>query len=119
MDQETNLFAFTKDLYNDTAEAINITLSFERGLRIVVPVIFGLIAVVGFAGNLLVIVVVVVNTQMRSTTNLLIVCLASADLLFIVVCVPFTAIAYASPVWPFGVTWCKVRVRGFDAVESD
>jgi len=25
------------------------------------------------------------------------------------VCVPFTAVIYASPVWPFGLLWCKVR----------
>jgi allatostatin receptor len=45
---------------------------------------------------------------MRSTTNLLIVNLALADLLFIVFCVPFTALDYALLFWPFGEVWCKI-----------
>ena len=49
-----------------------------------------------------------VNQQMRSTTNLLIINLAIADLLFIVFCVPFTATDYVLPFWPFGEIWCKI-----------
>ncbi|PSN53994.1 Allatostatin-A receptor [Blattella germanica] len=45
---------------------------------------------------------------MRSTTNLLIINLAVADLLFIVFCVPFTATDYVLPFWPFGDIWCKI-----------
>lgn len=82
--------------------------AFEAIVRIVVPIIFGFIAILGFVGNLSVIVVVASNLQMRSTTNTLIISLAIADLLFIVTCVPFTAVAYAIPVWPFGSIWCKV-----------
>ncbi|KFB38430.1 AGAP003658-PB-like protein [Anopheles sinensis] len=44
---------------------------------------------------------------MRSTTNLLIINLAAADLLFVVFCVPFTAVDYVLPEWPFGDYWCK------------
>ena len=66
-------------------------------------------AVLGLVGNLSVIIVVVSNLQMRSTTNILIISLAVADLLFIVICVPFTAIAYGTPFWPFGTVFCKVR----------
>lgn len=73
-----------------------------------VPVIFGIIAIVGFFGNALVVTVVVANSRMRSTTNLLIVNLALADLLFIVFCVPFTASDYALLFWPFGEVWCKI-----------
>ena len=72
------------------------------------PIIFGLIVVVGFIGNALVVVVVAANQQMRNTTNLLIINLALADLLFIVFCVPFTASDYALPFWPFGDAWCKI-----------
>lgn len=63
---------------------------------------------VGFIGNALVVVVVAANQQMRNTTNLLIINLALADLLFIVFCVPFTASDYALPFWPFGDAWCKI-----------
>jgi allatostatin receptor len=45
---------------------------------------------------------------MRNTTNVLILNLAVADLLFIVFCVPFTATDYALNYWPFGLMWCQV-----------
>ncbi|XP_074648098.1 allatostatin-A receptor-like [Tubulanus polymorphus] len=81
---------------------------FEKVIAIVVPVIFCMISVIGFVGNVLVIIVVVSNKQMRNTTNILIISLAIADLSFIVICVPFTASNYALKVWPFGDLWCKV-----------
>jgi len=84
-------------------------VAFEYLVRIIIPIIFGLIAALGFVGNLSVMVVVAANKNMRNTTNILIIGLAAADLVFIVVCVPFTAVIYASPVWPFGLLWCKVR----------
>lgn len=71
-------------------------------VSIVVPILFGVIVVVGLFGNALVVIVVMCNPQMRSTTNLLIINLAVADLLFIVFCVPFTAWDYAFPHWVFG-----------------
>ncbi|XP_055642026.1 allatostatin-A receptor isoform X2 [Toxorhynchites rutilus septentrionalis] len=51
--------------------------------------------------------VVAANPSMRSTTNLLIINLAAADLLFIIFCVPFTATDYILSEWPFGLLWCK------------
>lgn len=81
---------------------------FERCMAIIVPTVFALIAVVGFIGNLLVILVVLLNRYMRSTTNVLILVLAVADLLFIVICVPFTAMAIVMPQWPFGLWWCRI-----------
>ncbi|KAL0278608.1 UNVERIFIED_CONTAM: hypothetical protein PYX00_000381 [Menopon gallinae] len=45
---------------------------------------------------------------MRSTTNLLIINLAIADLLFIIFCVPFTAFDFVLTSWPFGDLWCKI-----------
>lgn len=44
---------------------------------------------------------------MRSTTNLLIINLAAADILFVIFCVPFTATDYIFTEWPFGDLWCK------------
>jgi len=88
-------------------------VAFEYLVRIVIPIIFGLIALLGFVGNLSVIVVVVANKTMRNTTNILIIGLAAADLVFIVVCVPFTAAIYVIPRWPFGLVWCKVRTHSF------
>lgn len=79
-----------------------------KWISIVVPILFGIIVVVGFFGNALVVIVVFCNPQMRSTTNLLIINLAIADLLFITFCVPFTAWDYAFPYWPFGDAWCRI-----------
>ena len=39
---------------------------------IVVPIIFTLVIIVGFVGNLLVVLVVILNKKMRNTTNILI-----------------------------------------------
>ena len=44
---------------------------------------------------------------MRNTTNLLILNLAVADLLFLTACVPFTACDYVLTYWPFGQVWCR------------
>ena len=44
---------------------------------------------------------------MKNTTNLLILNLAVADLLFILVCVPATASDYVLMYWPFGLAWCR------------
>ena len=74
---------------------------------ICVPLVFGLIVFVGIFGNALVIIVVATNAQMRSTTNMLILNLAVADLLFIVLCVPSTATDYVLNSWPFGLVWCQ------------
>ncbi|XP_045214155.1 allatostatin-A receptor-like [Mercenaria mercenaria] len=93
-------------LLNDTA--VTDYYKFERYVRVIIPIIFGLIVAIGFLGNLLVIVVIIMNQQMRSTTNLLILNLAFADLCFIMFCVPFTAAGYAIPKWPFGEIWCKI-----------
>uniref|UniRef100_A0A2M4CVU1 Putative allatostatin-a receptor n=2 Tax=Anopheles darlingi TaxID=43151 RepID=A0A2M4CVU1_ANODA len=83
------------------------TSTIERIVSMMVPVFFGFIGLAGLLGNSLVVIVVAANQSMRSTTNLLIINLAAADLLFVVFCVPFTAIDYVLPEWPFGDLWCK------------
>ncbi|GFR22861.1 allatostatin-A receptor [Trichonephila clavata] len=96
------------DVYDYGRHDYSDAVAMERILSIVVPILFGIIVVVGLIGNALVVIVVTCNPQMRSTTNLLIINLAMADLLFIVFCVPFTAWDYALPYWPFGDAWCRV-----------
>ena len=39
---------------------------------IVVPILFTLVIIIGFIGNLLVVLVVIIDKKMRSTTNILI-----------------------------------------------
>uniref|UniRef100_A0A182N704 G-protein coupled receptors family 1 profile domain-containing protein n=1 Tax=Anopheles dirus TaxID=7168 RepID=A0A182N704_9DIPT len=79
----------------------------EMIVSTIVAIFFGLIGITGLLGNALVVLVVLSNPQMRSTTNLLIINLAIADLLFVVFCIPFTATDYVLPSWPYGELWCK------------
>lgn len=78
-------------------------MDLERIVSLVVPALFGVIFIVGLVGNGLVVLVVASNAQMRNTTNILIINLAIADLLFIIFCVPFTAADYVLTYWPFGL----------------
>lgn len=80
----------------------------EKIVMVVVPLFFGMIGILGLAGNSLVVVVVAANAEMRSTTNVLIINLAVADLLFVIFCIPFTATDFVLPYWPFGNVWCKI-----------
>jgi len=81
---------------------------FEQLISVGVPALFGLIVLVGFIGNLVVVLVVSLYRRARTATSLLMLNLAVADLVFIVMCVPTTAARYALPVWPLGSAWCKV-----------
>lgn len=80
----------------------------EKIVAVVVPIFFGMIGVLGLIGNSLVVIVVAANPSMRSTTNILIINLAVADLLFVIFCIPFTATDFVLPYWPFGNFWCKM-----------
>uniref|UniRef100_UPI00398E4EE0 G-protein coupled receptor 54-like isoform X1 n=1 Tax=Pristiophorus japonicus TaxID=55135 RepID=UPI00398E4EE0 len=72
-----------------------------------VPLFFGILMVVGLAGNSLVIYVVTKHKQMRTVTNFYIANLATTDIIFLVCCVPFTAVLYPLPSWIFGEFMCK------------
>ncbi|XP_014611886.1 PREDICTED: allatostatin-A receptor-like isoform X1 [Polistes canadensis] len=80
----------------------------EKIVSVIVPVFFGMIGILGLIGNTLVVIVVAANPGMRSTTNILIINLAVADLLFVIFCIPFTATDFVLPYWPFGNVWCKI-----------
>lgn len=109
--------------------------SLEAIVSVVVPILFSLIGIIGFIGNILVIITVLFNQQMRNTTNLLILNLSLADLLFVCFCIPATvsientsqfsyclrsyfiitllkikilqAVDYTLSTWPFSEFWCK------------
>ncbi|XP_043576961.1 G-protein coupled receptor 54-like [Chiloscyllium plagiosum] len=72
-----------------------------------VPLFFGILMVVGLAGNSLVIYVVTKHKQMRTVTNFYIANLATTDIIFLICCVPFTAVLYPLPSWIFGEFMCK------------
>ncbi|XP_074513204.1 galanin receptor type 1b [Sebastes fasciatus] len=88
---------------------------------VVVPVVFGLIFVVGVVGNSLVMVVIGKvkysvggggggrggGRRSGSQTNIFILNLSLADLLFLIFCVPFQATIYSLPDWVFGAFLCR------------
>lgn len=80
---------------------------------VVVPVVFGLIFAVGVMGNSLVMVVIGKasaggRTRRRcSPTNVFMVNLSAADLLFLLTCVPLHATIYSLPQWVFGAFLCS------------
>ena len=77
-DSENNLtinfpVAFVEIEPNSTEEMLVEHLRFLMTIvPIVVPILFTLVIVIGFIGNLLVVLVVVLNKTMRNTTNILI-----------------------------------------------
>ncbi|KAI0238031.1 Allatostatin-A receptor, partial [Lamellibrachia satsuma] len=75
---------------------------------IIVPILFGLITLIGTLGNSLVIYVILSENRMRTVTNLLLLNLAFADLSFVLICPPFTAHQFVTDVWPFGDVVCKL-----------
>ena len=76
--------------------------------HIVVPILFGMISVVGVAGNSLVIYVILTKNRMRTVTNLLLLNLAIADISFVLVIPPCTAYVFAISGWPFGDAECRL-----------
>uniref|UniRef100_A0A1I8BZA1 G_PROTEIN_RECEP_F1_2 domain-containing protein n=1 Tax=Meloidogyne hapla TaxID=6305 RepID=A0A1I8BZA1_MELHA len=83
------------------------TRHFERLVGIIIPSIFALFALFGLVGNLLV-VIVALNRQMRNSTNTLIIGLTCSDLMFLTLCIPFTAIDYAFPIWVLPTWMCPL-----------
>ncbi|KAI3377161.1 hypothetical protein L3Q82_008395 [Scortum barcoo] len=96
----------------------------SRPEAVIVPVVFGLIFVVGVVGNSLVMVVIGkvrfggdggVSSSVRargrrrtgSPTNIFILNLSVADLSFLLFCVPFHATIYSLPEWVFGAFLCR------------
>ncbi|KAI6205152.1 hypothetical protein M3Y94_00760100 [Aphelenchoides besseyi] len=71
--------------------------------------VFLLIIVIGFIGNSIVLFVIAVNRQLHDSNNILIACLASADLLFLLGCVPLTAFSYAYT-WIFSDHICRLMI---------
>ncbi|XP_061094304.1 G-protein coupled receptor 54-like [Conger conger] len=72
-----------------------------------VPLLFAILMVIGLAGNSLVIYVISKHKKMQTATNFYIANLATTDIVFLVCCVPFTAVLYPLPSWVFGDFMCK------------
>uniref|UniRef100_A0A8C5DA93 Somatostatin receptor type 5-like n=1 Tax=Gouania willdenowi TaxID=441366 RepID=A0A8C5DA93_GOUWI len=83
---------------------------------IFIPLIYGIVCIVGLVGNSLVIHVVVNYTKNESVTNIYILNLAIADELFMLG-LPFLAVQNALLFWPFGSLMCRV-VMTVDAINQ-
>ena len=67
---------------------------FEFKIALVVGITFTFTFIVGLIGNTLVLLTVLLQKKMHNATNILILNLAIAELLFIIICVPFTGLNY-------------------------
>ncbi|ELT93650.1 hypothetical protein CAPTEDRAFT_113004 [Capitella teleta] len=98
----------------NTTEGINHSQEDEGGVfgfamySVTVPLLFGIITLIGVIGNSLVIYVILSRKRMHSVTNILLLNLAVADLSFVMVIPPFTAYQFAKSQWPFGDAVCKL-----------
>ena len=81
----------------------------ERVLcEVLLPIVFGVIVLLGIMGNSLVAVVIITKSRMRSATNLLLLNLSFADILFVLIVPAPTAYQHVTRHWPFGDVACKV-----------
>ena len=76
--------------------------------EVTVPLLYGIVTVLGIIGNSLVIYVIASKESMRTVTNFLLLNLAVADLSFVVVIPPSTAYVFAANRWPFGDAACRL-----------
>ncbi|XP_038077280.1 G-protein coupled receptor 54-like [Patiria miniata] len=74
---------------------------------VLVPIIFGIITIVGLVGNVCVVVVIARNRSMRTVTNFFIMNNAITDMVFIVICAPITASQFILTDWIYGDFLCK------------
>lgn len=79
----------------------------ERPETYIVPVVFGIIFLVGVIGNGCLIYILCRHKTMRSVPNTFIFNLALGDLLVLVFSVPFTSTIYTIDSWPYGEFVCK------------
>ena len=81
--------------------------SFDRTSTVVLTCLYFLVCTVGLCGNALVIYVILRYAKMKTVTNIYILNLAVADVLFMLG-LPFIAIQLALVHWPFGPVLCRV-----------
>ncbi|XP_029014165.1 somatostatin receptor type 2-like [Betta splendens] len=81
--------------------------SFTRTSTVVITCMYFLVCAVGLCGNALVIYVILRYAKMKTVTNIYILNLAVADVLFMLG-LPFIAIQLALVHWPFGPVLCRV-----------
>ncbi|XP_010568907.1 PREDICTED: somatostatin receptor type 5 [Haliaeetus leucocephalus] len=81
--------------------------SFKYIHKVLIPICYLLVCAVGLSGNTLVIYVVLRYAKMKTVTNIYILNLAVADVLFMLG-LPFLATQNAISYWPFGSFLCRL-----------
>ncbi|KAG5280307.1 hypothetical protein AALO_G00087520 [Alosa alosa] len=80
---------------------------FQRTSTVVITILYFVVCAVGLCGNTLVIYVILRYAKMKTVTNIYILNLAVADVLFMLG-LPFIALQLALVNWPFGLAMCRV-----------
>lgn len=75
-------------------------------MMMVFTVLFGLSALLGFVGNLLVLLVVILYRDFRHMRYFLLASLALSDWIFAVLVAGSRTMVNAAEKWIFGITWC-------------
>ncbi|KAG8145444.1 hypothetical protein E2320_011976 [Naja naja] len=102
---------------NSTDNATFMDFSASSSIHSVfIPIIYLLVCVIGLSGNTLVIYVVLRYAKMKTVTNIYILNLAIADVLFMLG-LPFLATQNAISYWPFGTFTCRL-VTAFDGINQ-
>ncbi|KAI9552878.1 putative allatostatin B receptor [Daphnia sinensis] len=93
---------------NEVNSSSNVYVAYsQRPETYIVPILFGIIFLVGIIGNGCLIIIFCRHKSMRNLPNLYIFNLAVGDLLVLLCSVPFTATIYTFDSWPYGEFVCK------------
>uniref|UniRef100_A0A4X2M6B3 Gastrin-releasing peptide receptor n=2 Tax=Vombatus ursinus TaxID=29139 RepID=A0A4X2M6B3_VOMUR len=81
---------------------------FNPGFLYIIPIVYGLIILIGLVGNITLIKIFCTVKSMRNVPNLFISSLALGDLLLLITCAPVDASRYLADRWLFGRIGCKL-----------
>jgi tryptophan-rich sensory protein len=105
-------FNSTSSLYENKSQNgsdVDLEEDLYEFVSVFVPLLWGILTVVGAFGNALVIYTLVRHGD-KNATNYFVINLAISDFAFVVIVVPFTATLYALPEWIFGDGMCKITM---------
>ncbi|CAL4115331.1 unnamed protein product, partial [Meganyctiphanes norvegica] len=92
---------------NDTSDGGSYIPYHQRPETYIVPVLFGVIFIVGVIGNGVLIGIFIRNATLRNVPNTYIISLAIGDLIVLLFTVPFVSTVYTFDQWPYGEFECK------------
>ena len=91
----------------------------EEVSDVLLPTMGGLTLILGLVGNTLVITAVLLYQNMQTPSNIAIMSLAAADLLYVLLFVASQTVTYIMSMgWLFGQVWCKLTFYAFHATTS-